>query len=216
MGVRNLAFAALVGAAAVTMAPRASSAQTVTFSTNGTFGNGLCDPSFCFFGGYLLTFSGETNTTWNQLDNVTLGDFNVVCFFSCAGQNIVSGSTFLLTINQSGPNPGTGSISGLLGWDPTTSSLSWTPNSNSVTIGGTTYALDEGTTGCAYANTQCVNIDSPHTLNDPQSTDITDDIIPGAPGSPDTTTTPEPATIALMATGFVGMIPLARRRRRKN
>lgn len=211
MGVRNLALAALIGAAAVGMAPKASSSQTVTFSTSGTFGNSSCATSFCFFNGYVLTFTGESNATWNQTGDVTLGDFSAVCYFNCLGQNVISGSTFMLTINQSGPTSGSGSISGLLGWDPTTNSLSWTPGANSVTIGGVTYTLDEGSLGCASTNAQCVNIGTPHTLNSPEFTPVTDAVTPG-----DVTTTPEPATIALMATGFVGMIPLARRRRRNS
>ena len=214
MGLRNLACAALIGAAAVSMTPNSSSAQTVTFSSSGTFSNGSCGGSYCLFGGYYLSFTGESNSTWNQVGNVTLGDFNLVCFYNCTSQPIVSGSTFMLTIQQSGPTSGSGSISGSLGWDSATNSLSWTPNSGSVTIGGVTYTLDEGNVGCAHANTDCVDLNTPHAPFSLRSTPITDDLTPGAGG--DVTTTPEPATIALMATGFVGMIPLARRRRRKN
>jgi hypothetical protein len=50
----------------------------------------------------------------------------------------------------------------------------------------------------------CINIANSNAPYVPSFTDVKDDV----------TTTPEPATIALMATGFVGLIPFARRRRK--
>jgi PEP-CTERM motif len=204
MRVRNLARAVMIGTAAVSLASSPSSAQLVTFSTSGTFSQGSCGPSLCVFGGYVLTFLGESNVQWQQPSDVTLGDFAAVCFSApCFGGNLITGSTFMLTINQSGPTSGSGSISGLLGWDSSTNTLSWNPNTSSVTIGGTTYSLQEDNIGCA-SQSPCIDLNTPHVNGIPLFTDIKDPV----------TATPEPATVALMATGLVGLIPVARRRRK--
>jgi PEP-CTERM motif len=206
MGVRNLARAALIGTAAMTLASAPASAQLVTFSTYGTFSNGSCGPSLCVFGGYFLSFQGDFSTAWTPPADVSLGDFALTCFGQpCSGGNIISGSTFMLTIVQSGPTAGTGSISGSLGWDPSTGTLSWTPNQGSVTIGGVTYGLTEDGTGCPIPGSSCIDINQPNGNFIPAFTEIHDDV----------TTTPEPATVALMATGLVGLAPFARRRRQQ-
>ncbi len=205
MGVRNLARAALIGTAAITLASSPSAAQLVTFSSFGSFSGGSCNALSCTFGGYVLTFSGVLNTAWTPPNDVTLGDFAVTCYSSsCDGGDILSGSTFMLTILQNGPTFGLGSISGSLGWDASSNTLSWTPDQGSVTIGSTTYNLGEGGSGCAVPGTQCIDINTPNVNFVPTFTNVTDPV----------TSTPEPATIALTATGLAGLIPLARRRRK--
>jgi len=202
MGIRNLACAAIVGAAAITVAPSSASSQVVTFSTSGTFGNG-CAPFACSFGGYVLQWSGITQGSWAPPSDVVLGNFTMTCFSSsCSAANIIAGSTFMLTITQTGPNAGTGSITGALGWNAQSGLFSWTPNQESVTIGGVTYGLTENGTGCP-SNSGCINISTPTGMS-PSVTSVRDDI----------TTTPEPATVAFMATGLVGLVPIARRRRK--
>ncbi len=156
-------------------------------------------------------FIGDGSTTWAPPSDVVLGDLSVLCWTgTCAGGNIVSGSTFMLTINQTGPNWGSASISGLLGWDASTNTLSWTPNLSSVTIGGTTYALNEDGTGCAYGS-PCIDINTPQDGAVAAYTGIHDDLT----GQQSITSTPEPATLGLMATGLIGLVPVVRRRRRE-
>ena len=207
MGVRNLARSALIGVATLSLASAPAAAQSVTFSTSGSFSGGSCGSSSCSFGGFLLTWAGVTNATGILPNDVVLGDFSMACgWIVCSGGNLLAGSTFMITISQSGPSSGTGSISGSLGWN-STSGLSWAPGQGTVTIGGVTYALDESTTGCASGNTQCVPIASASSYGSQRLSNLTDDVA--------STTTPEPATVALMATGLVGLIPVARRRRRR-
>lgn len=206
MGVSNLARSALIGAATLGLASAPAVAQSVTFSTSGSFSGGSCGLSSCSFGGYLLTWTGVTNASGVLPNDVVLGDFSMTCgWIACSGGNILAGSTFMLTISQSGPTPGSGSISGSLGWN-SSSGLSWAPGQGSVTIGGVTYALDESSTGCTSGNAQCIPIASGSSFGSQRLSNLTDDVA--------STTTPEPATVALMATGLVGLIPIARRRRR--
>ena len=203
MGIRNLACAAIVGAAAVTLASSPATSQVVTFSTSGTFGGG-CSPWGCSFGGYMLQWSGISQGSWAPPSEVVLGNFSMTCYTSsCSAANIIAGSTFMLTITQTGPNAGVGSISGALGWNAESGLLSWTPNQGNVTIGGVTYGLTEDGVGCPTGAQGCINISTP-TGFFPALTNVKDDV----------TTTPEPATIAFMATGLVGLVPFARRRRK--
>jgi len=204
MGVRGLARSAIVSAAAIVLASSPARAQLVTFSTSGSFGGGSCAASFCSFGGFVLEWSGVNAAAWLPPADVTLGDFKLTCYLGpCDGSSINGASNFVLTISQNGPTSGSGSISGALGWNGGSGTLSWTPNQSGVTIGGTTYSLTETGTGCAVVNTECINIGLPNGINTPAFTDVKDDV----------TTTPEPAAVALMATGIVGLIPIARRRR---
>jgi len=217
MALRNLARAAMIGTAAMTLAATPASAQLVTFSTTGSFSGGSCISSFCAFGGYVLTWSGVNSTSWLPPADVSLGNFGLTCYGSgCLGGNILGGSTFMLTINQSGPNPGSGTISGSLGWDATSHTLSWTPDQSSVTIGNTTYGLTEDGTGCAlHHDNPCIDINRPQGLFVTSFTTVHDDIVGGDGGGGDVTSTPEPATLALMATGLFGLVPVARLRRKK-
>jgi len=108
-----------------------------------------------------------------------------------------------LTITQSAPTGGTGSftgtVSGQVAFNPDFSSLVWTPTTSSLVIGGVTYSLTIDNSG---------NIQIPGPTLTSQNPNVTQ-----VKGHVDVT--PEPSTVALMATGIVGLVPLARRRRRK-
>ena len=207
MGIRNLGRSTLIGVTALSLASAPAAAQSVAFSTSGTFSGGSCGSSACSFGGFVLQWSGASQSSWALPNDVVLGDFSVSCAWkACMGANILAGSTFMLTISQSGPTSGTGSVSGSLGWNSTSNTLSWTPNQSSITIGGVTYGLNETGAGCTAGNPECITITTSNDYGAQRFTSVTDDVA--------STTTPEPATVALMATGLVGLIPIARRRRR--
>jgi hypothetical protein len=211
MGIRKFAGALLIGSVAAAVAAVPAAAQTVTFSTSGTFAGGSCSPTMCAFGGFTLTYNAQGSASWAAPTDVTLGSFNLGCFACASGTqaDILAGSMFTLTITQTAPTGGTGSftgsVAGALKWDPSGSSLFWTPNSGSVSIGGVTYALIETDAG---GGTLGINIGAPITAagGNPSTTLVKDDI--------DVTATPEPATVALMATGLFGLVPLIRRRRK--
>jgi hypothetical protein len=121
-------------------------------------------------------------------------------------QSIPAGVTFTLTINQTSPSAGTGAfagtVSGSLAFNPSFSSLIWTPSPSSLTLG---LAGLTGTYAIVLDNTGNFNIEAPTTGLNPNQTVVKALITTG--------TVPEPSTIALMATGMVGLIPVIRRRR---
>ena len=191
MGIRNLARAATVGAAAVTLASSPVASQAVTYSNSWTFNQGSCSGSQCRFGGYNLQWSGIVPQGGGGFLG---GPFTMTCFSTCPYGHVIAGSTFLLTITQNGSNPGVGPYFGGLGWNPNGNPVTWNVTINGITQGG----FPDG--GCTEG---CSN-DPPPTNFVPPLDVVTNDV----------TTTPEPATVGLMATGLVGLIPLVRRRRK--
>lgn len=198
MSVRFLARGAVIGAVAVSLASVPAAAQSITFSTSGAFSGGSCVSTLCLFGGYVLNWSGASQAAWTPPTDVSLGKLGLTCYMpSCNGGSILAGSSFTLTISQSGSSSGTGSVAGVLGWNSGAGQLTWTPNQESVTIAGVTYGLT--------TNNGAIYLTNPTATGVTTFTSINDDV----------TTTPEPATVALVATGFLGLIPVARRRRRR-
>jgi hypothetical protein len=122
-------------------------------------------------------------------------------------QTIPAGVTFTLTINQTSPSAGTGAfagtVSGSLAFNPSFSSLIWTPSPSSLTLG---LAGLTGTYAIVLDNTGNFNIEAPTTGSNPNQT-----VVKALITTP--TTVPEPSTVALTATGLLGLIPVIRRRR---
>jgi hypothetical protein len=118
---------------------------------------------------------------------------------ACRLEHVLFG--FTLTINQTIPSVGTGNfvgtISGSLAFNPSFSSLIWTPSPNNLGIGIANYAL-------VVDNTGNFNINAPTGDANPNATVVKAFV----------STVPEPSTVALMATGMFGLIPVIRRRRK--
>jgi hypothetical protein len=214
MGIRKLGGAAIF-AVAILAAPAA--AQTVTFSTSGSFSGTGCTTSLCNFGGFVLGFTPAASNSYAAPTFVDLGDFTTQCSTCIAAQSvkIASGVMFTLTISQTNPTTGTnqfsGSITGSLSYNPSSSSLVWTPTTFDFPIGPTDYAL---VTDAGAGVSGEIVIAAPTTDHNPNPT-LVKAFVTTAPEPASLTTVPEPASMALMATGLLGLIPVARRRRNK-
>ena len=81
MGVRKLARAGLVAAAAVALGALPASAQNLTFSTTGTFSGGsggtVCIATSCTSGGFTLSFSDAPAAGYLAPTLLDLGQFVV-------------------------------------------------------------------------------------------------------------------------------------------
>lgn len=204
--MRTLQRAVLFGAAAVAMGATSVMAQTVTFSTSGQFTGGgvTCNLSAsCVFGGYTLSYTGAPSVSYGSPTLVDLGSFTATCTAVPCGTNVSvpAGATFTLTITQTqpagAPNQFSGFVTGSFTWDPVSSSMKWSPSSSSLTIAGVLYTL-------VTDNTGNINIVAPSSNVNPNTTLVKANII----------ASPEPSTVALMATGIFGLVPLVRRRRK--
>jgi hypothetical protein len=210
MGLRSLTRVAVIAASAVALGALPAAAQTATFSTSGQFAiGGSCSMTACNFGGFVLTFTGDASSTAANGSFIDLGTFSLSCP-GCDANTVATidpGSIFTLTINQTSPSVGSpsfsGSVVGTIGYNPTSGGLFWTPTTGSISAGGVTYSLIETDVG---GGTLGINISTPTTSLNPNTTSVK--------GLLNVTTTPEPSTVALMATGLVSLVPIVRRRRR--
>ncbi|HEY6826836.1 MAG TPA: PEP-CTERM sorting domain-containing protein, partial [Gemmatimonadaceae bacterium] len=183
-------------------------AQTVTFSTAGAFGGAAgCVAAGCTFGNYTLSYIGASSTSYGAPTLVDLGSFSAVCNAvpangtNCGTSSVPAGATFTLTVTQTTPGSGTqsftGTLAGAFTFDPTQSSMKWQPSSSVLNIAGVVYTL-------VTDNSGNINIVAPNPGANPNLTTVKANIV----------ASPEPSTVALMATGIFGLVPLIRRRRK--
>ena len=203
MHVRGIARTVIAGSALIALGSLPAAAQIVSFSTTGSFSGGGCTSTSCAFDGFTLSFTPVGSNSFFSGSLIDLGSFNTQCVTctSASMQNFPSGVTFTLTINQTAPSSGSGTfvgaVSGTLAFNPSFSSLIWTPSPNTLGIGLASYSL-------VVDNTGNFNIEAPTSDANPNPTVVKAFV----------TVTPEPATLGLMATGMFGLIPIVRRRRR--
>ena len=204
MGVRGLARAVLAGTVAIALGSLPVAAQTVTYTTSGAFTGTGCTTASCVFGGFTLSYSAGSGTYAPPVSNIDMGQFSLGFAGSGNPATIPGDVVFTLTVNQTSPTSQSGSfagsVSGTIGWNPATGSLQWAPTSTTLTLGAITYALVTDNTGKIG-----IVLPTPNTDQNPNLTSIKADL----------TATPEPSTVALMATGMFGLIPVFRRRRKE-
>jgi hypothetical protein len=197
---------ATLGFAALALLASSPANAQLTFSTSGMFSGTGCTLVQCNFGGFTLGYSGMSSTSYIAPSLVDLGSF----FTQATGStlpltSIPAGVTFMLTISQTGPSVGSanvsGTVSGALAYNPSGSSLVFTPTSSTVNIGEASYAL-------VTDNTGNINIAAPTVGNNPNPTIIK--------ANATVSTVPEPATVALMGTGLLGLVGVGSLRRRRN
>jgi hypothetical protein len=155
-----------------------------------------------------ITGGFNLNFTAKSLNPGLIGSESVVSLgsFSLTGTgNVVVPSgpiMFTLAIQQTDPTTGMGttmgSISGTVRTGPDFSSLMWTPLPSMVVIGGTRYELIFDNRGPAKDIGYAIGVNN--SLN-PTSIQAV-------------VSTPEPASMTLLATGLVGIFGAARRRRK--
>lgn len=180
-----------------------ANAQLFDYYTHGAFSGGFgCSDSgataSCVFGSLTLTFNGfDDPDVYSGPASVDLGTFTVT---GTGIETVDFGDlTFTLWIYQTVPtvlDDGVGgSIAGTIQRGPNSGQLVWRPDFTRITLPPTIYDI-------ILDNTN------------------QDGFVIPAGGSgilrANVTVTPEPASMALMATGLIGVIGLARRRRQKD
>lgn len=198
-------------AAALCAAP-VSAQSTFNYFTTGQFtsSTSTCNSATaasttCMWpgsGGLSLTFTGNPTGPFGYLTGTQL-TYGV---FSTGGTgamtSLPSDAMFRLVINQVDPTTGSASVVGSIGGQLASgpggafSSLFWRPTTNTVTIGGVRYTL-EGSQG--------MPLDS-LTIGAVFNTSVN--------GHGYVSTVPEPSSVALLGSGLLALVPLARRRRR--
>jgi hypothetical protein len=204
---------AIAVAIASTALATAVPAQTVTYSTVGTFSGGTgtttCTATSCTSGGFTLSFTNAPSSSYIAPSLVDMGQFSTAFAPTggTSGATAFSGVNFTLMIVQTGPTGGNASfsdgITGTLAYNPSASTLVWTPTVSTTSIGPVSYKL-------VVDNTGNVNIQAPTTATgqNPNLTSVKANIAVSA--------TPEPATALLLAPGLAGLGIAVRKRRSRN
>jgi hypothetical protein len=182
----------------------------VTYSTTGAFSGGtsgtVCTATSCTAGGFTLSFTADASTSYiSPATIIDFGQFITQATEPTQPLTAFNGVQFTLTILQTAPGAGTstfaGAITGSLAYNPSNSTLVWTPTTTTTTINGNTiYKLTLDNSGNLQIQAPTTNGGNPNPTSVKGSVSVT----------------PEPATALLLAPGLAGMGLAARSRRRRS
>ena len=198
----KLSSKSLLSVIAGSLLAAAAAGAQVTFSTVGSFTGTGCTVSSCTFGGFTLSFMNAASTSYLTPSTLDLGMFRT----SATGVTqpttaIPANVMFTLMIEQSSPVAGStstsGPVSGTLAYNPSQSSLVFTPTSTFLSIDGVRYSLITDNTGN-------INIAAPITTSNPNATIVKANVA----------VVPEPTTVVLMGSGLAALGFFGARRRK--